>query len=295
LKSIIEDKYDGYHLKDFLRVHYRLSGTFIKRLKYSGNLEVDHNRVMANHILKTGDMVAIDLYIPDSRGNVIPVEADIDILFEDEHIICLNKPAGICTHPVRFYTDNTLANHLMYYFISNDQLLKIRPVSRLDKGTSGLITFAKNEYAQDILSKSRMTKEYIAIAHGIFAEKRGIIDEPIEKNSTIEREINENGRSATTLYEVISESERYTLLKIIILTGRTHQIRVHFSHIGHPLLGDTLYSGYDDSDIISRQSLHSHRLNCSHPVYKYKLDIKAPIPFDFHDALKRCGLAYQRS
>jgi 23S rRNA pseudouridine1911/1915/1917 synthase len=287
----ITEEYDGCALKDFLRVHYKMSSTFIKRLKYAGGLYVNDMRSNACQTLTKGDLICADLYIPDRKHSVVPAKADIDILYEDEHLICLNKPAGICTHPVRFYADCTLANHLMHYYVTMGMDLKIRPVSRLDIGTSGLVTFAKNEYAQERMTKNILIKEYAAIAHGRFDDKNGIIDAPIIKKDAMERMIDENGRSAVTLYEVIGMSKEFSYLKLVLLTGRTHQIRVHLSHIGHPLLGDSMYSGYNDIAITSGQALHSRRLAFHHPVYDHMTDITAPLPLEFRNALIKCDLA----
>jgi 23S rRNA pseudouridine1911/1915/1917 synthase len=291
LRYVITDRYSGYLLKDFLRVHYRMSGALVRRLKYSENLYINDQASRADSELKAGNTVCVDLYMPDGQRNVSSVRSELDIIYEDEHMICLNKPSGVCTHPVRFYTDCTLANHLVHYYNSKDMFLKIRPVSRLDKNTSGIITFAKNEYVQDVMSKNNIDKEYIAIVHGVFNEKKGIINAPIEKKTSVEREISEKGKPATTMFEVIRESEKFSLLRIIILTGRTHQIRIHLSHTGHPLAGEDLYSGYDDSDIIQRHALHSYKMTCRHPIYKYMLSLSAPIPVDFNKALAHCGLA----
>ena len=195
---------------------------------------------------------------------------DLDIVYEDEWILIVNKSAGIAIHPSVLHYSDSLCNGIKYYFNSISLNKKIRPVNRLDFNTSGLVIFAKCEYIQECLisqmKKNLFKKEYLAICEGSFDIKSDTISLPIARkdNSIIERCISENGQQSITHYEVLKEFKNYTLIKCILETGRTHQIRVHLSAIGHPLLGDTLYG--NKSDLINRQALHCYKLKFIHPI-----------------------------
>lgn len=166
------------------------------------------------------------------------------------------------------------------YYLNNNK--KIRPINRLDRDTSGIVLFAKNEYIQELMINStKIKKEYIAITDGILKEKSGTIDLPIARKpgSIMERQVSVEGQTAITHYEVIRQiQDRFTLVKLELGTGRTHQIRVHLSHIGAPILGDTLYG--KETDLISRQALHAHKITFTHPITQNTVEIIAPIPDD---------------
>ena len=214
-----------------------------------------------------------------------------DIIYEDEALLILDKPAGIAVHPsISHYTDS-LANGVKYYFDTIGLKRKIRPVNRLDLNTSGLIVFAKNEYVQECLIQQMQTnefkKEYLAIVHGIFENVQGTINLPIarKENSIIERCISENGQEAITHYEVLKTSNDLSLVHCTLQTGRTHQIRVHMSAIGHPLVGDTLY-GSDFSDSITRQALHSYKISFIHPISHQIFSFTSELPDDIKSSIE---------
>ena len=208
----------------------------------------------------------------------------IDIIFEDDCLLIINKPAGIAVHPSILHYENTLSNGVKFYFESIGLKRKIRPVNRLDLNTSGLIVFAKNEYVQESLIQQMQSgifkKDYIAIVKGHFKEKNGTINLPIARknNSIIERCVSHDGQEAITDYCVLKEYYDYSVVKCSLKTGRTHQIRVHMSAIGHPLLGDTLYG--IPCDWINRQALHSHRISFVHPISQKKLEFICELPND---------------
>ena len=168
---------------------------------------------------------------------------------------------------------------------------KIRPVNRLDRDTTGIVIFAKNEYIQDYLAKQMKLglfyKEYLAVLEGFLKSKKGTINAPIarKENSIIERCINENGCPAITDYEVIKEFNNFSLVKFILKTGKTHQIRVHSKHIGHSILGDTLYGA--SSNLINRQALHCYKINFIHPITKENINLVAPLPEDINYIIKK--------
>ena len=213
-------------------------------------------------------------------------ELDIDLIDSNEAMLVLNKPSGISTHPSILHFEDSLSNGVKYYFDSIGLHKKIRPVNRLDLHTSGLIIFAKNEYIQECLIKqmenNTFKKEYHAIVIGHLDNKKGTIDKPIARkpNSIIERCIDENGKRAITHYEVIKEFDDYSLVKCTLETGRTHQIRVHFASINHPLLGDSLYG--EKSNFTDGQALTCTKLSFIHPVSKKNVEFE--IKYDV-----RCG------
>ena len=210
---------------------------------------------------------------------------DLDIIYEDDSFIVVNKAPNMAIHPSMLHYDTSLSNGIRYYFDSINLKKKIRPVNRLDKDTSGLVIFAKNEYIQECLVSQMKTKDmkktYIAICEGIFEEKSGTINLPIARkpNSIIERCVDSSGDQAITHYEVLKEFQNTSVVKCILETGRTHQIRVHLSHINHPILGDTLYG--KKYTTISRQLLHAYKLDFIHPITRKKVSYTAPIPDDF--------------
>ena len=211
---------------------------------------------------------------------------NLNIIYEDDAYLVINKPAGMPVHPSMDHFTDSISNGVRYYFDLTNLKKKIRPVNRLDKNTSGLVIFAKNEYIQECLVKqmknNQFYKEYIAICEGEFEQKHGTINAPIarKENSIIERCIDKSGDTAITEYEVIkyNEEKNYSIVKCILKTGRTHQIRIHMNYIEHPLLGDTLYG--NASELISRQALHSYKISFIHPIEKKVADYTAPLPFD---------------
>ena len=235
--------------------------------------------------VSTGDIITISFDYSEDNSNIVPTKMALDIIYEDSWLIVVNKPAGIPVHPSILHYTDSLSNGLCYYFNSIGLNKKIRPVNRLDLNTSGLVVFAKCEYVQEQLSAQMQTddfkKEYICLVEGYLNEKSGIIDLPISRKfgSIIERCVSPDGQKSITKFTVLKEFDNYSLVKCILKTGRTHQIRVHFSFIGHPLLGDTLYG--HSSNLIVRQALHSYRVSFIHPVTKHTLSFETPVPEDF--------------
>ena len=210
----------------------------------------------------------------------------LNIVYEDNCFLILNKPAGIAVHPSMKHYNNSIANGVKFYFEDIGLHKKIRPINRLDLNTSGLVIFAKNEYVQETLSKQMaekmFQKYYIAIVEGIFEKKIGTINLPIarKENSIIERCISPMGQESITDYEVINEFDSLSVVKCHLQTGRTHQIRVHMSAIGHPLLGDTLYG--TSSTLISRQALHSYKISFIHPITNQNMNFTCELPDDMN-------------
>ena len=272
LKYIIKENDTYSSVNSVLNNCYKISTNL--RLKLIKNKCIEKNGVICDSrdSVSVGDIVTIKFNYEEESENIIPKKMELDIVFEDEWILVVNKPAGIAVHPSILHYENSLSNGIKHYYNSIGLKKKIRPVNRLDKNTSGLVLFAKCEYIQEKLIEQMQDgtfkKEYLALVEGILENKKGIINLPIarKQGSIIERCIDKNGKKAITHYEVLKEYKEYSLVKCMLETGRTHQIRVHFSAIGHPLLGDELYGR--SSNIISRQALHCYYLGFIHPVNK---------------------------
>ena len=240
--------------------------------------------------VKDGDILTVHIQEPESSPNIPPVKLPLDIVYEDEDIVVVNKPAGMPVHPSLNNYENSLANGLMYYYQEQGKPFIFRCTNRLDRDTSGLTVVAKHMVSSSILSSMGMrheiTREYLAIVRGALKPSEGTIDAPIGRtgSSLIERKIDfENGERAVTHYRVVEEQNGHSLISLILETGRTHQIRVHMKYIGHPLVGDYLYN--PDMEYIDRQALHSHRLSFTHPVTGEKMEFTAPLPTDMRKIL----------
>ena len=240
--------------------------------------------------VKDGDILTVHIQEPESSPNIPPVKLPLDIVYEDEDIVVVNKPAGMPVHPSLNNYENSLANGLMYYYQEQGKPFIFRCTNRLDRDTSGLTVVAKHMVSSSILSSMGMrheiTREYLAIVRGALKPSEGTIDVPIGRtgSSLIERKIDfENGERAVTHYRVVEEQNGHSLVSLILETGRTHQIRVHMKYIGHPLVGDYLYN--PDMEYIDRQALHSHRLSFTHPVTGEKMEFTAPLPTDMRKIL----------
>lgn len=269
LKYIVQE--NNQTINQIINTKFDLSTRLFNKLIKNKNIYLNGNVIDTRNIAMINDVITIDLNYDEDNSNIVPNKMDLDIVYEDDGLLILNKPAGIPVHPSMLHYTNSLSNGVRFYFDTINLKKKIRPVNRLDLDTSGLIIFAKNEYIQEHLIKQMSNgtfhKEYMCLVEGVFKNICGTINAPIarKEGSIIERCVDINGKYAITDYEVIKAYDNYSLVKCILKTGRTHQIRVHMAYIGHPLLGDTLY-GNGKSDLINRQALHSYRISFLHPV-----------------------------
>ena len=258
--------------------------------KFPDGLLLNGHPVYMTHPVHSGDLLNIHLQDVSSSAQVCPVRLPLDILYEDEDLLVVNKPAGMPTHPsMNHYTD-TLANALAYYYASQNQTFVFRCCNRLDQDTSGLTIIAKNLLSSCILSRMAVRKEirreYLGIVRGRPASPDGTISIPLGRKpgSVIERTADwEHGEAAVTHYHIEGFYGEYTLLRLVLETGRTHQIRIHLKGLGTPLIGDYLYN--PDMERIRRQALHSCRLSFIHPIHGQKLDFSAPLPKDMEQVL----------
>ncbi|MDO9555108.1 MAG: RluA family pseudouridine synthase [Atribacterota bacterium] len=263
----------------------------IRNLITQGKIRVNTNPVKPSYILKNGDV--IDLAIPENKELEVEVEAiPLDIIYEDEYLVVVNKPADMIVHPAGKIRSGTLVNALLYH--CRDSLSGIggviRPgiVHRLDKNTSGLLVVAKNDFAHLDLSKQikehQVTKKYLALVHGSLKDDSGIIDAPIGRSLKNRKKmavtVEGKSREAVTQFKVLKRFSGYTLVEATLRTGRTHQIRVHLAFIGYPIVGDQLYGHKRQGLNINRQALHSHVLGFVHPSSKKYMEFCAPLPQD---------------
>lgn len=231
------------NINNILTNELNVSTRLLTKLIKNGKISVNKSKCDTRNIANLGDIIEINFDILEDNSNIIPTQMKLDIIYEDEWMIVVNKSAGIPIHPSRLHYTDSLSNGIKFYFDSIGLAKKIRPVNRLDLGTSGLVIFAKCEYIQEAFVKQMANKtfkkEYLCLIDGILEQKIGTIHLPIGRKpgSIIERCIDKNnGHPSITHYEVIQEFENYSFIKCQLETGRTHQIRVHMSAIGHPLL-----------------------------------------------------------
>ena len=248
-------------------------------------------QVRVNEILYPGETLTVTLHeMEDDRGRIIPVPGSIDILYEDEDLILLNKPAGIVSHPSPGHTDDSLSNHLAWYFENANEPHRIRIIGRLDKEASGVLLFAKTRMAAAALKQEgAYDKEYLAVCEAFFSreEESGTIRFPIRKRPEVilKREISEDGEPAITHYRVLEQGHNRALVRLKLETGRTHQIRVHMAAIGHPLVGDRIYHP-DGKAQCARAMLHAEKMHIKHPLSGKELIFTAPIPKDMQALIK---------
>ncbi len=270
--------------------HKDLSTTFIRNLKKNGLIRLNGHPVLMDEKVNNGDL--IELCLPmESSDSLPPENIDFEILYEDVDLLIINKPAGIAVHPTFNYKSGTLANAVIHYWQRRGLTYRFRAINRLDKDTSGIILIALNLFAYNRLTaqqeNGRLIKKYSACVHGIVFNDTGEINLPIgrKEQSIIEREVRADGQEAITNYRVLERFDEMSLLEVQLVTGRTHQIRVHLSHMGHPLVGDDLYGGRREK--IKRQALHASSLAFTHPRTEIDLKIIAPTPQDLKELLQK--------
>ena len=284
LEYIIPEKFHGKTVETFLRGHIKMSLALFrsqKRVPDGITLNGVHTRSVDK--ISAGDILRVN--IPDDERASIPSDYPLDIIYEDDDILVINKPAELPMHESHNHQGDTLANAVAGYLAKKGKPAIFRAVGRLDKGTSGAVLCALNTFAASKLS-GKIEKEYIAIPTGRYTEK-GTVNKPIYRPDPIKtyRTADDRGDRAITHYFPVEYGENYSLLHIRLETGRTHQIRVHFAFLGTPLYGDTMYGTADDD--IGRQALHCRSLTFIHPVTNEKMTFEAEIPEDMKRLLSR--------
>ena len=280
----ITDEYNGRKVLDFLK-HCGYSHRLITKLKQAPDgILLNGSHVRTVDFMKEGDTLEINLPADEKESISIPVKMPLDIVYEDDDLIVVNKPAMLAVHESHNHLGDTLSNAIAYYLKEKGVQAVFRAVGRLDKGTSGLMVCALNKYTASKLS-GKIQKQYLAIASAVF-EGNGTIDAPIYRPDPIitVRTVDERGERAVTHWEALKNDGENTLLKIRLETGRTHQIRVHFAHIGAPLVGDTMYGKADER--ICHQALHCCYCSFIHPVTNEKIEFYRDMPEDMKGILE---------
>ena len=283
LKYIVKgNKYQN--INQILKQEFNISARLLHKLIVEKHVLLNGLVIDTRNSIINGDVITVNLDFEEESENIVSTPMKLNIVFEDDAFLILNKPAGIAVHPSILHYEDSLSNGVKFYFENIGLKRKIRPVNRLDLNTSGLIIFAKNEYIQECLIQQMQygtfKKEYIAFVLGNFEKKCGTINLPIarKENSIIERCISSEGQESITDYYVLEQHNNFSVVKCSLKTGRTHQIRIHMAAIGHPLLGDSLYGV--SCDWIDRQALHSHKICFLHPVSQKKLEFTCELPDD---------------
>ncbi|SEF89767.1 RluA family pseudouridine synthase [Paenibacillus sp. UNC499MF] len=253
LTYVVPPDEEGFYLKTILQNRMGLSRKLLSRLKLTEQgITVNGNREYISIKVKSGDVIEIRMQEEESE-DILPQDLPLEILFEDEHLLIVNKESGMIVHPTHGHYLNTVANAAVHHWKERGENVRFRPVHRLDQETSGVLAIAKNPYVHQQISEQMIahsiTKEYLAIVHGTVAEERGTIDAPIDRDPEQPhiRIVTPSGYRAVTHYEVVRRYDGITLVRLMLETGRTHQIRVHMKHLGHPLLGDKMYGPEADS------------------------------------------------
>ncbi len=285
LQYEIGQDFDKKQVQVFLRAH-GFSSRMIKDLKKNPHgILIGNKKCTALKLLKKGDRLTVYIKETNSNETIVPFDFPLDIVYEDKDVAVVNKPPFMATHPSQNNRNDSLANALRFHFDKNGQDCAIRPVNRLDKNTSGLILVAKNAHASGVLSNDlkagRIQRTYLAFVEGAPECDSATITAPIarQSGSTIKRQVDfEKGERAITHLTVLKRGE-FSLLHLKLDTGKTHQIRVHMSHIGHAVCGDFLY-GTEFSGGINRHALHSYTLTFIHPITNEQMFFKADLPED---------------
>lgn len=288
IKYIIPEEFDGKRVVAFLRGEAKISYRLLKGLKRTENgITLNGEHIRTVDLLHKGDVLKIEIPCPD--GEIEPMDIPIDVIYEDDDVIAVNKSPFLACHPTHNHQGDTLANGLAFYLKSKGRQSVFRAVGRLDKGTSGIVLCALNKHSAAMIPKTAQ-KEYLAVVNGC-PEKSGTINKPIYRPDPMKtlRAVGEEGDRAVTHWETLATDGKISLVRVKLETGRTHQIRVHFASIGMPLVGDSMY-GTDERGI-GHQLLHCAKVSFKHPVTGEDVTIEASMPEEMEKIVK--GLAFK--
>ncbi|ALS23495.1 RluA family pseudouridine synthase [Paenibacillus naphthalenovorans] len=298
LQYIVPPEDDGMLLRTVLQQRMGISRKLLSRLKMTEQgILLNGERRYIDVKVRAGDRVEARMEV-ETSDDILPQPIPLDILYEDEELLVLNKEAGRIVHPTHGHYTETLANGVVHYWLEKGERFRFRPVHRLDQETSGVLAVAKNAYVHQQISEQMQTtglkKEYVALVHGVLALDEGTVDAPIDRDplSPHLRIVTDTGYPSVTHYRVERRFRNATWVRLWLETGRTHQIRVHMKHLGHPLFGDKLY-GLEESEepstsvFIGRHALHAAVLGLTHPISRKWMEFHAPLPSDIQQCLDR--------
>lgn len=281
---ILSQSDEGMSIRAVLKTRLGVSSRFMRKTRDQNKILLNGAPVRMNEKGRAGDLLSLSA--PEETSHFIPEPIPIDVLYEDSDLLAINKQPGHVVHPTKGHPCHTIANGIMHYMLSRGEAYKIRFINRLDMDTSGVLLVGKNAYCQDHFAKQaaggRVLKQYLALVDGKLDCEEGVIDLPIGQPDAekVQRAVTEEGYASITRYRVVQRFKKpYTLVELVLETGRTHQIRVHMAHMGHPVVGDSLY-GKEGGSPIGRQALHAAQLDFDHPVTGARLSIRAPLPED---------------
>ncbi len=304
---------EGLYVKEVLQRRFSVSSRLMCKIKTSGQIALDGRAARLRDKGRPGQTLTVAF--PEESSYFEPENIPLDVVYEDSDLLVVNKQPFLVVHPTKNYQSGTLANALAYRLQEKNERWKIRFINRLDRDTSGLVLVAKNGHAQDAVSsqmeKGTTVKKYLALVHGLFEEPDGRVDLPIDKDPDhkARRMVRADGYPSTTLYRVLQSWDvpdlgpdfapwageprigGYSLVELTLLTGRTHQIRVHMTHLGHPIAGDELYGqlyGYEaGTDVLDRQALHAYSLRLAQPMTGEPIELKTAMPADMAECIER--------
>ena len=296
MRIIISKEYAGELLRTFIQKELHLSSKMLRHIKFTpGGITANGNPCTVRYRLQEGDVLMLATEDTESAPHLTPVALPIEILYEDDDLVIPSKPANMPTHPSHDHHDDTVANALAYRYTKSGTPFIFRPINRLDRNTSGLLLVARHRIAagrlSDAMKKQRISKSYLAVLDGEMPIGEGEINACLHRTaqSIIVREVCSpdapDAAPALTRYRVITAQNGHTLVKAYPLTGRTHQLRVHFASIGHPITGDDLYGS--PSDAIERHALHAHTLTFPHPTIQEEQTVTAPLPPDMARLIRK--------
>ncbi len=285
---------ENVRIDKYLSENTEYSREFIQKLIENNLVLVNDKKVKASYKVEINDKIIINDEDFKEECDIIPTKMDLDIVYEDEYVMVINKPSGLVVHPGSGNYTNTLVNGLIYYTNNlSDINGEVRPgiVHRIDKDTSGLLLIAKTNKAHEILAEDfkekRVKREYIALLNGVFKQGSATIDAPIGRDKNFRERMcvtEENSKSAVTHMKVLKRYSNYTLVSCILDTGRTHQIRVHMAYIGYPVHNDPVYSKKEATSF--GQFLHSYKMKFVHPITNKEMEFEAPLPLEFEKFLE---------
>lgn len=297
LSYTVKTEDEGKPVLALLRQGLSLSSSSVKRAKrLEDGILLDGEPVFTNAAVRPGQVLTVRLSGEErSAPHIARTPGELSILYEDRDLLVVDKPADLCVHPSQGHRDSSLAGIVLWHYERWGEPMVFRPVNRLDRHTSGLMVVAKNAHAQAQLARQHTQgsffRTYLALANGRVSPGEGRIDAPIARapGSILARQVDPAGAPAATRYTVLDASNEVSLVCVRPETGRTHQIRVHFASLGHPLLGDFLY-GQEQPDLIGRTALHSWRLSFLQPVSGAPIHLEAPLPQDMARCIQQLGL-----